>query len=132
MRLGTRLEVRWKIDPETKVVFVPHMILQPLVENAMLHGVACCRQGGWIEIVSRRAEGSLEVRIQNSVGGKSQSGMGLGLKNTAARLKYLYSDEATFSFAVGAEQVATTTLLLPAFGSQQPVSADESILSTHE
>jgi LytS/YehU family sensor histidine kinase len=132
MRLGTRLEVRWKIHRGTEEVLVPQMILQPLIENAMLHGIACCRDGGWIEIVSRRTEGFLELQVQNSVGGKSQKGMGLGLKNTAARLKYLYSDEATFSFAVSEEHVATSTLNLPAFGSRQQASADVSILSIQE
>jgi sensor histidine kinase YesM len=132
MRLGTRLEVRWNIHPGTEEVLVPQMILQPLVENAMLHGIACCREGGWIEIVSRRAESLLELQVQNSVGGKSQRGMGLGLKNTAARLKYLYSDEATFSFAVGGDHVATSTLVLPAIELLPRASVDESILSAQE
>src|SRR5262249_46947593 len=132
MRLGPRLQVRWNICSGTEEALVPQMILQPLVENAMLHGIACCRHGGWIEIVSRRAEGALELQIQNSVGGKSQRGMGLGLKNTAARLKYLYSDEATFSFAVSEEHVATSTLTLPAFGSRQQAPAAEPILSRQE
>jgi two-component system LytT family sensor kinase len=132
MRLGARLDVRWKIQPGTEEVLVPHMILQPLVENAILHGIACCRAGGWIEIVSRRANGLLELQVQNSVGGKSQRGMGLGLKNTAARLKYLYSDEAAFSFAVAEEHVATSTLVLPSFESRRRASAGVSILSTQE
>ncbi len=132
MRLGNRLEVRWRIQPGTEEILVPQMILQPLVENAILHGIACCRGGGWIEIISRRAEGFLELQVQNSVGGKSQRGMGLGLKNTAARLKYLYSDEATFSFAVAEERVATSTLALPLFGSRQQASATVSILSAQE
>lgn len=132
MRLGTRLEVHWKIHPGTEEVLVPQMILQPLIENAMLHGIACCREGGWIEIASRRAEGFLELQVQNSFGGKSQRGMGLGLKNTAARLKYLYSHEATFSFAQSDEHVATATLNLPAFGSREQASADVSILSIQE
>jgi hypothetical protein len=132
MRLGTRLEVRWKIHPGTEEVLVPQMILQPLVENAILHGIACCREGGWIEIVSRRTEDFLELQVQNSVGGKSQRGIGLGQKNTAARLKYLYSDEATFSFTIAEDRVATSILVLPAFGSRQQASADVSILSTQE
>jgi two-component system, LytTR family, sensor histidine kinase AlgZ len=132
MRLGTRPEVCWKIHPGTEEVFVPQMILQPLVENAVLHGVACCREGGWIEIVSRRTEGFLELKVQNSVGGKSQRGMGLGLKNPATRLRYVYSDEATFSFAIAEDRVATSTLVFPAFGSRQQASAAVSILSTQE
>lgn len=132
MRLGTRLDVRWKIYPETEDVLVPHMILQPLVENAILHGIACCRAGGWIEIVSRRANGLLELQVQNSVGGKSQRGMGFGLKSTAARLKYLYSDEATFSFTVSEERVATSKLVFPSFESRRQTSVVPSILSTQE
>lgn len=118
MRLGTRLEVRWKIGTETSEVLVPQMILQPLVENAILHGISCCREGGWLEIASQRADGRIKIRVQNSVGGKGQKGMGLGLKNTISRLKYLYSEEAAFTFALADTHVATATLVLPAFDSQ--------------
>src|SRR5260221_12404380 len=55
MRLEDRLEVRWRIDSATRQLLVPQLIMQPLVENAIYHGVACCRGGGWIEISSRRA-----------------------------------------------------------------------------
>lgn len=118
MRLGTRLEVRWKIGSETGEVLVPQMILQPLVENAILHGISCCREGGWLEIASHRADGRIKIRVQNSVGGKGQRGMGLGLKNTISRLKYLYSEEAAFTFALADTHVATATLVLPAFDSR--------------
>jgi sensor histidine kinase YesM len=129
MRLGSRLEVRWKISPETSEVLVPQMILQPLVENSILHGIACCREGGWLEIGSERADGMIEIQIRNSVGGKSQGGMGLGLKNTEARLKYLYSHEAAFSFALADAHVATATLIFPAFGSHQQGSTEVSTVT---
>jgi two-component system LytT family sensor kinase len=119
MRLEGRLEVRWGICDETRGLLVPQMVLQPLVENAILHGVACCRSGGWLEIVSRRTGDMLEIQVRNSLGAKRQGGMGLGLSNTKARLKYLYFDEATFFFDLGNNGVATACLLLPAIGSQE-------------
>ncbi|HLW83910.1 MAG TPA: histidine kinase [Candidatus Sulfotelmatobacter sp.] len=116
MRLGPRLTVEWSIEPNTLRNLVPQLILQPLVENAVRHGVACSREGGWVEITSRKREGSLELRIRNSLGGNRTAGLGVGLKNTDARLRYLYADEATFAFA-DEEQTAAATLVLPALGS---------------
>lgn len=116
MRLEERLQLHWEIQPDTRPVLVPQLILQPLVENAILHGVACSRGQGWIEVSSRRVQGSLEIQIRNSVGKKGQEGLGLGLQNTKARLKYLYSDEAAFSFDLDADGVATAKLVLPAMG----------------
>jgi len=113
IRLEDRLELRWNIQPETREMLVPQLIMQPLVENAIVHGVACRREGGWIGISSRLEGNVLEVRIRNCVGTKQQEGIGLGLRNTRARLKHLYSDEASFSFdADGGAAVAT--LVLPA------------------
>jgi len=127
MRLNGRLEAHWKIQPDTRQLLIPQLILQPLVENAIVHGVACSREGGWLEIGSQRFEGRIELRVRNSVRGKGHSGLGLGLQNTKARLKYLYSDEAAFSFTVDEDRVATATLLIPAFGADQPHLAEEVI-----
>jgi len=120
MRLDGRLELRWKILPDTRQLLVPQLILQPLVENAVVHGIACSREGGWLEITSRRSEALIELKIRNSVRGKDHSGLGLGLRNTKLRLKYLYSDEAVFSFAIDEDGVATAMLRLPALGPQKP------------
>jgi two-component system, LytTR family, sensor kinase len=116
MRLGTRLNVEWSIDADTGPALVPQLILQPLVENAVRHGIACSRDGGWVEITSKRGVGVLELRIRNSSGGKRMPGLGVGLRNTEARLRYLYSDEATFTFAETDDHTATATLCLPALG----------------
>jgi len=116
MRLGTRLNVEWLIDAGTGTALVPQLILQPLVENAVRHGVACSRDGGWVEITSKKRAGVLELGIRNSVGGKRTPGLGVGLRNTEARLRYLYSDEATFTFAESDDHTATATLRLPALG----------------
>jgi hypothetical protein len=118
MRLGKRLEIYWKIAPETRSALVPQLILQPLIENAIVHGIACSREGGWIEIRSQAGE-MLMIEIRNSIGGNGEKGLGLGLQNTAARLKYLYSDEATFAMDIRPEGLATATLRMPSFVSTQ-------------
>ncbi len=124
MRLGTRLTIAWSIDPTTQQILVPQLILQPLVENAVRHGIACSRDGGWLEITSQKRGSSLELCIRNSIGGKRTPGIGVGLKNTDARLRNLYSDEAKFSFVETADHVAIATIILPALGASLEDSAE--------
>jgi sensor histidine kinase YesM len=118
MRFGARLTVTWSIDPSTLKTLVPQLILQPLVENAIRHGVASSRENSWIEITSSSSHKGLELSVRNSVGGARPTGIGVGLRNTRARLKHLYSDEATFCIAVDEGQSATATLVLPMLGAQ--------------
>jgi LytS/YehU family sensor histidine kinase len=115
MRFGSRLRVDWSIDPSTGAMLVPQLILQPLVENAIRHGIGSSRDNGWVEVTSRRRKNAVELQIRNSVGPGKPKGMGLGLHNTAARLKHLYSGEGTFSFAVSEAGTATVTIVLPRF-----------------
>jgi len=132
MRLENRLELSWDIDPVTRQMLVPQLILQPLAENAILHGVACCRTGGRIQIMSRRVVDVLQIQIRNSVGGKGPGGTGVGLQNTKARLKYLYADEAGFSFDLGADGVAIAILTLPAFVSHEDQGLPVSNAHAHQ
>jgi two-component system LytT family sensor kinase len=119
VRLGERLEVRWEVASETRGLLVPQLILQPLVENAIVHGIACCREGGWIQLSSRKNGSSLEIQISNSMCGQSSQGMGVGLRNIKGRLQYLYDHEARFEFTTHDSQFATATLTLPALPSSQ-------------
>jgi len=119
MRLEERLQILWDVDLETRQILVPQLILQPLVENAILHGISCCREGGWIQIVSRKIGDRVELEIRNSVGGKSREGLGLGHRNTTARIKHLYANEGTFVFRIDADDVAVATLAFPGFLPQQ-------------
>jgi two-component system LytT family sensor kinase len=136
MRLGQRLNVRISIEEATEKYLIPQMLLQPLVENAIRYGAAASRDGGWIEILSRRGNGSFELRIRNSVG-KRASGTGVGLRNTQARLQHLYSGDAVFSFSVSGEQTATVKLVLPALGAghsaatASPGPAGQALLVRH-
>lgn len=117
MRFGARLEVTQSIAPDTLRILVPQMILQPLVENAIRHGIAGSRESGWIKIVSRQSDAGLELVVYNSVGDLRVQGKGVGLKNTESRLKHLYSNEAAFSFEMNGDHRATASISIPALGS---------------
>jgi two-component system, LytTR family, sensor kinase len=118
MRFGSRLRTEWQIAPETRRMLVPQMVLQPLVENAIRHGLSSSREAGWIEIAAGEGNGKLTIRLRNSVGGKTSNGAGVGLRNAQARLKYLYSGDATLCFAIDDDHTATVNLVLPALNSQ--------------
>jgi two-component system, LytTR family, sensor kinase len=114
MRLGPRLRFRIVVGEHTGFLFVPQLILQPLIENAIVHGIACCREGGWLEIGSRKSGRWLELYVQNSVRGHSDPGTGLGLANTKARLEHLYGGEGSLQFSVRGDS-AEAVVRIPAF-----------------
>jgi len=120
MRCGDRLKVTLSIDPLTRSMLLPQLILQPLVENAIRHGVASIREGGWVEITSRRTDSHLEIRICNNARRETPEGRGIGLRNTQTRLKHLYDDEAQLSFAISPDQIATAIVTVPIFVATQP------------
>jgi two-component system, LytTR family, sensor kinase len=114
MRLGERLEVRWDIQPDTRQLLVPQFLLQPLLENAVKHGIAPNPEGGWMEMSSAQQRDTLRVRVRNSTASAepSRNGGGVGLSNMQARLRCLYGDDAELSFGLE-HGVATTSLILP-------------------
>ncbi len=125
MRLGQRLEVRWDIEPGTAHLLVPELILQPLIENAVMHGVSVSREGGWVQISAHPSEQMLELRVVNTVKGVRPGGSGIGLRNTRARLRYLYSGEAKFSFQKSEDgKLATAILRVPLLGSKLNLPED--------
>jgi two-component system LytT family sensor kinase len=103
IRLGDRLRVNIAISPETLDALVPSMLLQPLVENAVRHGVSPLVEGGTIKIQSRLNGAQLQLSVRNSGAARtrgepiSQPAHGIGLRNTAERLKALYAGAHTFS-----------------------------------
>lgn len=103
MRFHDRLTVDLKIAPETLDACVPNMILQPLVENAIKHGIAPRSSGGRIDIRSARNNGHLEISVADDgigipFGDIANMPEGVGLSNTRRRLKHLYGDSHEFSF----------------------------------
>lgn len=118
MRFGSRLTIDLAVAPGTLPLLVPQLILQPLVENAVRHGVASIREGGSVGIEASVSSGVLSIHVRNSVGSKTGIGTGIGLRNAQARLKYLYSGDARLNFSVAEDHTAIATLVLPALNSQ--------------
>jgi two-component system sensor histidine kinase AlgZ len=88
VRFGNRLRVEQRIDPATELCLVPPLVLQPLVENAVSHGIAGLVEGGTILIEARQAAGRLELTIVNPADPDRprKRGHGVGLKNVRDRL----------------------------------------------
>jgi two-component system LytT family sensor kinase len=118
MRFGNRLKIQWAVAPETCQLLVPQLILQPLVENAVQHGIAPLREGGWLEVATETNNGTLNIRVRNSAGGKPSNGTGVGLRNVEARLKYLYAGDASLRLAVAEDRTVTASLTLPTLNSR--------------
>jgi two-component system, LytTR family, sensor kinase len=114
MRFGNRLETLWAISPEASRFLVPQMILQPLVENAIRHGIAPAREGGWVEIEASARDGVLGIHVRNSIVGNGPRGTGLGLRNVESRLKHLYFGKANLHLNMAEDHIATASLVLPA------------------
>jgi LytS/YehU family sensor histidine kinase len=117
-RLGSRLDVRLDIDPQARAALVPNLLLQPLVENAIRHGIAPRVQGGRLVIRARRAGPRLEVRIEDDGPGLAEdfpvrSRTGLGLANTRARLEGLYGAAHQFDLSRRPEGGVAATLTIP-------------------
>ena len=94
-RLGERLQLEWRIGPDLLDARIPHLLLQPLVENAIRHGIAPRRQPGKLQIVLRREQDQLLIEIDNDgIAGANTAAAtqrpALGLGNTSARLQQLY------------------------------------------
>jgi two-component sensor histidine kinase len=117
-RFGNRLNVAMDVDPGALHALVPNMILQPLVENAIKHGIAPRASGGSVAITAGKRDGRLMLRIQDDGPGLgSEMGgsitFGLGLSNTRARLEQLYGSAHRFELSNSAEGGLRVDLDLP-------------------
>jgi signal transduction histidine kinase len=112
-RFGARLAVALDIEPGTLGARVPALILQPLVENAIRHGIAPQPAGGRVEVRSRRREGALHLEVRDDGPGLSpeaagQFREGVGLANTRARLRHLYGPDHRLELNDGGGGVVVT------------------------
>jgi two-component system sensor histidine kinase AlgZ len=96
MRFGRRLEVEWDVDPAVDAARVPSLLLQPLVENAVRHGVEPNDAGGRIQVRARLRGGRAWVQIANTVGGPGPAGHGIGLASARERLRLMHDFHAEF------------------------------------
>ena len=97
IRFGKRLRVTWELDPAAGAARVPPLLLQPLVENAVRHGVEPAAEGGTIRVRTRVKLGRALVAITNSVPEvKSQPGSGMALRNVRERLRLMHDVAGQF------------------------------------
>lgn len=115
MLMRERLRVRLNVEPETLDASVPNMLLQPLVENAIKHGISPRPEGGNIEVYARRLDGKLYVEVTDDGLGMHEhpNGNGVGLVNTRERLKHLYGHAQAFNVSSFPGRGVTIRITLP-------------------
>jgi two-component system sensor histidine kinase AlgZ len=118
IRFGARLRVTLTHEPGMDRAEVPRFLLQPLVENAIRHGVAKRRDGGWIAVEARRVDNLLQLTVDNQGapnGTRSgdPAGEGLGLGNTRTRLERIYASRGVLQAGPMGEDGYRVLIRLP-------------------
>ncbi|BCS33461.1 hypothetical protein TBR22_A26880 [Luteitalea sp. TBR-22] len=114
VRFGDRLQVSVEVEPAAGEVLVPPLLLQPLVENAIKHGVAGLLDGGLVHLQARREGNTCVVTVRNRFDRESapRAGTGTGLRNVRDRLATHFGASATFE-ARAEEEDYIVTLTFP-------------------
>lgn len=115
VRFGSRLRVERRVDDEAKSCLVPPLLLQPLVENAVTHGIARLLDGGLIRLDVARRDGQLAILVENPCDAEAAAARpgGMGLANVRGRLDAMFGREARVDARVGEGQFSVE-LHLPA------------------
>ena len=118
MRFSDRLKVEMEIEPETLRARVPNLILQPLVENAIRHGVAQRVSAGMVGVRARHEAGLLQIEVYDDgpgldAGWTMETSDGIGITNTRERLQQLYGSEHHFDIHNREEGGVEATLSIP-------------------
>jgi two-component system, LytTR family, sensor histidine kinase AlgZ len=96
VRFGERLNMEEKVQEEAKRCQVPALLLQPLLENAVSHGIASMADGGWIRLYAQVEDGRLGIIVDNDRDDEAPPRRkgGVGLKNVRSRLEARYGKDA--------------------------------------
>jgi LytS/YehU family sensor histidine kinase len=119
IRFGQRLSVNFEIAPETLDITLPHLLLQPLVENSIKHGIARSTTGGEITVAATLSGDKLSLSIKDRVADGADvfssraPSIGIGLKGTRERLRTFYGDQQTFEARALAGGAFEVQILLP-------------------
>jgi LytS/YehU family sensor histidine kinase len=116
LRFPDRLRVEIEAPAEALSAVVPNLILQPLLENAIRHGVAQSSSAGLVRIVARRANEWLELLVQDDGKGlpnDRELAQGIGLGNTRKRLAQLYGERAELTLQNASPAGAVARLKIP-------------------
>jgi hypothetical protein len=112
LRLGEKLHVEFAIDPDAAHVPIPILSIQPLVENAVKHGIAPLAEGGAVRVEASLKDGLLTISVSDSGAGLPQPlRRGVGLENVERRLELSYSGQASLTLASDPSGTAATIRL---------------------
>ncbi len=114
-RFGERLKARFRIRSEVLDARVPNLLLQPLVENAIRHGIGREAAGGRLEVSATREDGRLLLRVADDGPGLGAAPVreGIGLTNTRERLRHLFGDDFTLVYGNAPEGGFVISLAFP-------------------
>jgi len=129
-RFGDRLRVRIDAQPGTLDAAVPNFILQPLVENALKHGIGPRVDGGTVEVITRREADRLRLVVRDDGRGVPPETLtafntGVGLGNTRSRLEHLYGDRQRFAFDTPESGGLSVTIEIPFVVETEAQAVDE-------
>jgi two-component system LytT family sensor kinase len=115
IRFGDRLSISVEVDPLLLDLTVPLFLFQPLVENAVRHGIERRAGAGRIDIRARASEDQLEISVSDDGAGLSQGGIreGIGLSNIRLRLEQLYGARGSIALAGNPESGTEVTVRIP-------------------
>jgi two-component system, LytTR family, sensor kinase len=113
IRFHDRLDVRMQIAPDCGAVNVPPLLLQPLVENAIRHGISRKPGAGLLEISASREGEMLRITVRDDGEGAGAGAEGVGLSNTRRRLRELYGDEQLLALSRAADGGTISTVRIP-------------------
>jgi sensor histidine kinase YesM len=98
IRMGDRLKVRFDLPDDLRDISVPPMLLQPLVENAIKHGLEPKMDGGEVALIAKRVGNKIAITVADTgLGFQNSASNGIGLKNVRERVKQLYGDAGSVS-----------------------------------
>jgi two-component system, LytTR family, sensor histidine kinase AlgZ len=120
VRFGSRIQMEETVDPKALNMMVLPLLLQPLVENAVSHGIANLIEGGWIRLAIECTANDVGITVENKFDPDAppRRKSGVGLVNVRQRLKARYGNQASFSYAPEGETFRVA-LKFPAEGEVQ-------------
>lgn len=110
LRLDDRLQVVWHIEADTQALRIPMLTLQPLLENAVYHGIQPLPEGGTVSVSIREAEGRILISITNPIGSfesRHEGGNRMALENIRNRLMAVYGPSASLTTTAEANEFLT-------------------------
>ena len=117
LRFGKRIDIRIDVEPAALSTMVPSMLLQPLVENAIRHGIEGRMSGGMVAVLARQAGTELQIHVLDDGVGlppnwRMEASAGLGVRVTRERLEALYSGIGTHGFTVSRREGGGTEVAI--------------------